>query len=246
MAALRKKQSTVKNKTSANKGSKAVTKTTTTSKTVTKARSSKKTATASKRNSKKNKIKTKTANSVDGVLADFNKQRTEQEAKLVSVRKKIVQLEEKTKAFQTEIVALKSAEATTVDTIGSLDVKRDKAVRELLDKLGVKLTEDPQTSKSAKSKKKKTTQAKKKKATKTSKSKKKKTSAAKQADSESTQQKPEITALPTPLFDTVINDSANSEPQVGSNQVGSNDSPNAASPAEFTDSSSDERIDDVE
>ena len=243
MAAIRKKQSTVKTKTSGNKRSKAKKKAVskTTSKTVAKARASKKSATATKSSPKKTKVKTKTANSVDGVLADFNKQRTEQETKLVSVRKKIVQLEEKTKAFQAEIVALKSAEATAVETIDSLDVRRDKAVRELLDKLGVRLAEEPQASKSAKPKKKNTTQAKKKKATKTSKSKKKKTSTAKKTDSESTQQKPEITVLPTPLFDTVINDSAKPEHLAGAN--GSLNKPN---PAEFTDLSSDELLDDLE
>ncbi len=87
---------------------------------------------------KKSKAKTK-RNSIDSILEKFEKQRTEQQFKLASVRKKIAQLEDKTKAQQAEIVSLKAAEASAETIIGTLDVDRDQAVQELLEKLGVKL-----------------------------------------------------------------------------------------------------------
>ncbi len=78
-------------------------------------------------------------NSVDSILVRFEKQRTEQQSKLSTVRKKIAQLEAKTKAFQAEIVSLKAAESNAETTLGKLDSQRDQAVRDLLKKLGVSL-----------------------------------------------------------------------------------------------------------
>jgi len=109
-------------------------------------------AIASKKAPARKKAKAKPArNSVDSILASFDKQRNEQQTKLNSVRKKIAQLEAKTKAFQAEIVSLKETEAKAETIIGTLDIDRDQAVREVLGKLGVKLEKETP----AKSKKKK-------------------------------------------------------------------------------------------
>jgi chromosome segregation ATPase len=78
-------------------------------------------------------------NSVDSILTQFAKRRTEHQTKLTTVRKKIAQLEAKTKAYQAEIVSLKEAESSTETSLGQLDQQRDQAVRDMLEKLGVKL-----------------------------------------------------------------------------------------------------------
>ena len=82
--------------------------------------------------------------SVDSILKQFEKQRSDHQAKLTVVRKKIAQLEAKTKAYLAEIVTLKQQEETSAQTISTLDVQRDEAVRKQLEKLGVSLT-PPQT-----------------------------------------------------------------------------------------------------
>ena len=58
------------------------------------------------------------------------------------MRKRIAQLEAKTKAVQAEIASLKKAESKAETTIGKLDLDRDQAVRKLLKKLGVKLVSE--------------------------------------------------------------------------------------------------------
>lgn len=88
--------------------------------------------------SKKSKPKS-SRNSVDSILVEFAKRRIEHEAKLAAVRKKIAQLEAKMKAYQAEIVSLKETESSTETIVGNLDLDRDQAVRDLLEKLGVKL-----------------------------------------------------------------------------------------------------------
>jgi len=111
-------------------------------KTVSKATKVSKSPTKKKATARK-KAKPKPARkSVDSILATFGKQRTEQQSKLVSVRKKIAQLEAKTKACQAEIVSLKKAASTAETTLGKLDLDRDQAVRTLLEKLGVKLVSE--------------------------------------------------------------------------------------------------------
>jgi hypothetical protein len=89
--------------------------------------------------------------SVDSILKTFDKRRTEQQAKLSAVTKKIALLEAKTKAQQAEIVSLKKAQTTAETTIGKLDIDRDQAVRKLLEKLGVNLVGE--TASAAKKKK---------------------------------------------------------------------------------------------
>jgi len=101
--------------------------------------------------------------SVDSILAKFSKRRAEQESKLATARKKIVQLEKRIKASQAEIVSLKAAESKAETAIGKLDLDRDQDVRKLLDKLGVQLVTEaatqtakkkPENSKTRKAKKK--------------------------------------------------------------------------------------------
>ena len=99
--------------------------------------------------------------SVDGILKQFEKQRSDHQTKLTTVRKKISQLEAKTKAYLAEIVTLKQQEETASQTISTLDVQRDQAIRKQLEKLGVSLTppQEDAPKKTRKSKKKTTKKA---------------------------------------------------------------------------------------
>ena len=115
---------------------------------------------AKKKATARKKPKSKPARrSVDSILATFGKRRTEQQSKLAAVRKKIAQLEAKTKAYQAEIVSLKKAESSAETTIEKLDLDRDQAVRKLLEKLGVKLVSETAAKPSKKRAKRKTGKA---------------------------------------------------------------------------------------
>jgi len=99
-------------------------------------------ATQKKVTARKKSKTTATRNSVDSILEKFDKRRSEQQSKLAAVRKKIAQLEKKTKAHQAEIVSLKDAESKAEVSIGKLGLDRDQAVQKLLKKLGVKLVSE--------------------------------------------------------------------------------------------------------
>jgi len=162
-------------------------------------------------------------NSVDSILSSFAKERTFQQSKLTAVRKKMAQLEAKTKAFQAEIISLKEAESTAVTTIDSLDVQRDIEVRSTLEKLGVKLAEEAAPKPKAKAvRKPKAASAKKRKS---KSSKRKKTSASGEGSLPS--EPPQILKA-TPLFDSPV--STNGNPA------------NSTSPKPLSDSSSDELL----
>ncbi len=212
MAAARKAKKTTPTKSSRRKPS---TKQKTVSKPVKATKSvAKKKTTARKKSKAKSSRK-----SVDSILATFGKRRTEQQSKLAAVRKKIVQLEAKTKAYQAEIVSLKEAESNAETTLGKLDLDRDQAVRDLLEKLGVKLVSET-AAKSAKKKAKR----------KTGKARSRKKSTVPKLSSQ-TEDAPAVIEK-TPLFDTVFRSPTTSN---GNTPLASEVSPN---------SSSDELLDD--
>ena len=79
------------------------------------------------------------ASSVDGVLKKYEKERSAQESQLTTLRKKIDDLEAKSRAFQEQIAKLTTQEDVTKDAIMQLDSRRDEEVGQLLSKLGVQL-----------------------------------------------------------------------------------------------------------
>ena len=91
---------------------------------------------ASKQPTKK---KSRASTSVDGILNRYKKERALQEAQLATVRKKIADLEAKTRAYQEQIARLNDQEAATLQQVDELDAKRDHEVSELLSKLGVRV-----------------------------------------------------------------------------------------------------------
>ncbi len=81
--------------------------------------------------------------SVDGVLKKFEKERATKQASLESVRKRIADLEAKSKAMQEQITKLTQQEVETVTLISQLDARRDEEVSEMLSRLGVQITSAP-------------------------------------------------------------------------------------------------------
>jgi chromosome segregation ATPase len=79
------------------------------------------------------------ATSVDSILKKFKKERVTLDTGLVTVRKKINELNAKTRAFEEQIAKLTEKELVTEEAIEQLDARRDAEVSELLSKLGVKL-----------------------------------------------------------------------------------------------------------
>jgi chromosome segregation ATPase len=79
------------------------------------------------------------SNSVDGVLKKYQKERQTQEVQLATMRKKIEDLEAKTRAFREQIGKLTEQENGLQKTISQLDARRDQEVSNLLAKLGVQL-----------------------------------------------------------------------------------------------------------
>ena len=70
--------------------------------------------TAAKKTAAKSSSKPRTkASSVDGILKRYQKERVAQEAKLVSVREKIKDLNSKIQAYQKQIVKLKTQQLDT-------------------------------------------------------------------------------------------------------------------------------------
>ena len=85
--------------------------------------------------------KPKTPSSVDGILKKYSKQRTTLDTQVVSMRKKIEDLEKKVNDSLAQIDKLIVSETTTKKTISELDTRRDAEVSALLSKLGVKFSE---------------------------------------------------------------------------------------------------------
>ena len=135
------------------------------------------------------------------------------------MRKKIAQLEAKTKAFEREIVSLKKAESSAETKIEKINLDRDQAVRKLLKKLDVKLVSEtaakPSKKKSGNSKSPKT-----KKKTGETRS-RKKPSAPKLSSPSQTEDSP-AAIQKKPFFDTVFrsttsNGNSPSEPELPPN-----------------------------
>ena len=96
--------------------------------------------TAAKKTAAKSSSKPRTkASSVDGILKRYQKERVAQEAKLVSVREKIKDLNSKIQAYQKQIVKLKSQQLDTENSICTSDIRRDQEVAGLLSSLGINL-----------------------------------------------------------------------------------------------------------
>lgn len=85
--------------------------------------------------------KKKDANSVDGVLKKFVRERASLDVHLVALDKKIVDLEKKTKLYKEQLVSLGQDKKATLDSIAQIDSRRDLEVSQLLAKLGVKVSE---------------------------------------------------------------------------------------------------------
>ena len=83
--------------------------------------------------------KSPTSTSVDGILKRFKQERAVQESQLVAVRKKIADLEAKSRAFQEQIAKLNDQESETLQQVDELDAKRDQEISELLSRLGVRV-----------------------------------------------------------------------------------------------------------
>ena len=77
--------------------------------------------------------------SVDGVLKKFQKERATLEAQQAALKKKIEDLNLKTRSLESQIEKLTVKEANANSAIGQLDDRRDAEVSELLASLGVKL-----------------------------------------------------------------------------------------------------------
>lgn len=109
-----------------------------------------KTASAKKSPAKRsgpNKVVAKTSsgtkgNSVDSLLRKYQKERATQETQLGGLRKKIEELEAKTRSFREQISKLTEKEKATQDAIAKLDSMRDTDVANLLEKLGVQIRSD--------------------------------------------------------------------------------------------------------
>ena len=95
--------------------------------------------TTSRKKSAKSNADGPRGNSVDNVLEKYQKERTSQEIQLATVRKKIDELEAKTRAFREQIAKLTKQEAALKNSMAQLDTRRDNEVRKLLEKLGVQL-----------------------------------------------------------------------------------------------------------
>ena len=96
--------------------------------------------TATKKTAAKSSSKPRTkASSVDGILKRYQKERVAQEAKLVSVREKIKDLNSKIQAYQKQIVKLKTQQLDTENSICTSDIRRDQEVAGLLSSLGINL-----------------------------------------------------------------------------------------------------------
>ena len=96
--------------------------------------------TAAKKTAAKSSSKPRTkASSVDGILKRYQKERVAQEAKLVSVREKIKDLNSKIQAYQKQIVKLKTQQLDTENSICTSDIRRDQEVAGLLSSLGINL-----------------------------------------------------------------------------------------------------------
>ena len=79
------------------------------------------------------------SNSVDSLLRKFAKDRTQQETRLSAIRKKRIDMEEKSAKLQEQIAKLRQQEKEVEVQIDGLDQQRDNEVKELLTKIGVKL-----------------------------------------------------------------------------------------------------------
>jgi hypothetical protein len=79
------------------------------------------------------------ATSVDAVLKKYQKERVSLNSSLVTVRKKIDELNAKTRAFEEQISKLTEKEMVAEESLQNLDVRRDAEVSELLSKLGVNI-----------------------------------------------------------------------------------------------------------
>lgn len=84
--------------------------------------------------------------SVDGVLQKYEQERSAQESLLATLRKKIEELEAKTRVYQEQITKLTDQADATRDAIEQLDSRRDEEVGKLLSKLGVQLGGDSSVS----------------------------------------------------------------------------------------------------
>ena len=94
---------------------------------------------AKKAASKPAKSKTPVARSVDGILKQFEKERSSQNSKLSVTRKKIEQLTKKIKSEKAELEKLKKLAVETEIAISTLDSRRDKEVGRLLTGMGIDL-----------------------------------------------------------------------------------------------------------
>ena len=104
-------------------------------------KNSKKSRKAAAAKSSKGSSKKKEANSVDGILKKFVRERSSLDLHLSALDKKIADLEKKTKLYQEQLVALGNDKEATLDSIAKIDSRRDLEVSELLAKLGVKVSE---------------------------------------------------------------------------------------------------------
>ena len=89
------------------------------------------------RKSAAKKSTTTRGNSVDSILKKYQKERHTQEVQLATMRKKIEELEAKTRAFREQIGKLTDQENGLKRAISQLDAQRDQEVSDLLAKLGV-------------------------------------------------------------------------------------------------------------
>ncbi len=103
----------------------------------------KKVATKSSATKKPTEKKSRLGTSVDGILNRYKKERALQETQLAAVRKRIADLEAKTRAFEEQIAKLNDQESATKRQVEDLDAKRDQEVSELLSKLGVRVDSIP-------------------------------------------------------------------------------------------------------
>ena len=85
-------------------------------------------------------------NSVDSLLKKFAKDRTQQETQLSGLRKKRDDLENKASKLQEQISGLRQKEKEIETKISGLDQQRDIEVKELLQRLGIKLDGTPANS----------------------------------------------------------------------------------------------------
>ena len=100
---------------------------------------SKKKAVPKKPTTRPVKTKAPVAKSVDGILKQFEKERSSQNSRLSATRKKIEQLTKKIKSEKAELEKLKKLAVDTEIAIDTLDSRRDKEVGRLLTGMGIDL-----------------------------------------------------------------------------------------------------------